>query len=112
MSEKRKLPHDATPDVHEFHAPPETIHDIINGWGTYNIQATSQTENIFPLIGAGLPKSGKTRSLPKRTLKSCPESRAAPVFSVRLWLYTLYNMVNCTRPQPLTADPAPASSRR
>ena len=47
MSEKRKLPHDATPDVHEFHAPPETIHDIINGWGTYNIQATSQTENIL-----------------------------------------------------------------
>ena len=44
MSEKHKLPHDATPDVHEFHAPPEDIHDIINGWGTYNIQATANTE--------------------------------------------------------------------
>ena len=40
MSEKHKLAHDITPDVHQFHAPPEDIHDIINGWGTYNIQAT------------------------------------------------------------------------
>ena len=56
MSEKHKLAHDITPDVHQFHAPPENIHDIINGWGTYNIQATSDTENLFPLIGPGLPQ--------------------------------------------------------
>ena len=69
MSEKRKLPHDATPDVHEFHAPPETIHDIINGWGTYNIQATANTENLFPLIGPGLPKKWKNREITKDDLE-------------------------------------------
>ena len=66
MSEKHKLPHDATPDVHEFHAPPEDIHDIINGWGTYNIQATANTDNLFPLIGPGLPKKWKNREVTKK----------------------------------------------
>jgi hypothetical protein len=69
MSEKHKLPHDATPDVHEFHAPPEDIHDIINGWGTYNIQATANTENLFPLIGPGLPKKWKNREITKDDLE-------------------------------------------
>lgn len=69
MSEKRKLPHDATPDVHAFHAPPETIRDIINGWGTYNIQATADTENLFPLIGPGLPVQWKNRKLTKDDLE-------------------------------------------
>ena len=69
MSEKHKLPHDATPDVHEFHAPPEDIHDIINGWGTYNIQATANTENLFPPIGPGLPKKWKNREITKDDLE-------------------------------------------
>lgn len=69
MSEKRKLPHDATPDVHAFHAPPENIRDIINGWGTYNIQATADTENLFPLIGPGLPNQWKNRKLTKDDLE-------------------------------------------
>ena len=68
MNEKHKLPHDATPDVHEFHAPPEDIHDIINGWGTYNIQATDNTENTFPLIGPGLPKKWKDRKISKEDM--------------------------------------------
>ena len=65
MSEKHKLAYDITPDVHQFHAPPEDIHDIINGWGTYNIQATSDTENLFPLIGPGLPQKWKCRKITK-----------------------------------------------
>ena len=65
MSEKHKLAHDITPDVHQFHAAPEDIHDIINGWGTYNIQATSDTENLFPLIGPGLPQKWKCRKITK-----------------------------------------------
>lgn len=70
MNEKHKLPHDATPDVHEFHAPPEDIHDIINGWGTYNIQATANTENTFPLIGPGLPKKWKDREIGKEDMEN------------------------------------------
>ena len=69
MKDKHKLPHDATPDVHEFAAPPEDIHDLINGWGTYNIQATSKTENLFPLIGPGLPKKWKDREITKEDLE-------------------------------------------
>ena len=66
MSEKHKLPHDATPDVHEFHAPPEDIHDIINGWGTYNIQPPANTEKPFPLIAPRPPKKWKNREVTKK----------------------------------------------
>ena len=69
MKENHKLPHDATPDVHEFAAPPEDIHDLINGWGTYNIQATTKTENLFPLIGPGLPKKWKDREITKEDME-------------------------------------------
>ena len=48
---------------------PQTIRDIINGWGTYNIQATADTENLFPLIGPGLPAQWKNRKLTKDDLE-------------------------------------------
>lgn len=69
MQRKRKLPYDATPDVHEFHTPPESIHDIINGWGTYNIQATSDTDDVFPLIGPALPTKWKDLAIEKKDVE-------------------------------------------
>ena len=48
--EKQPFPHDATPDVHAFSSPPENVKDLINRYGTYNIQPTADTENVFPLI--------------------------------------------------------------
>ena len=34
--------------------------DMVNKYGTYNIQPTSQTENSFPHIAQGLPKKRKS----------------------------------------------------
>ena len=62
---KRKLPHDATPDVHNFPGIPESAYDVVNMYGTYNIQPTANTENVFPLIAPGLPKEYRHMKLDK-----------------------------------------------
>ena len=33
--------------------------DAVNKFGTYNIQPTADTENLFPQISAGLPRKNK-----------------------------------------------------
>ncbi len=38
---------------------PEDVFDMVNKYGTYNIQPTAQTENSFPYISQGLPKKNK-----------------------------------------------------
>ena len=40
---------------------PETVFEMINKYGTYNIQPTSDTDNIFPTIAQGYPKKGIRR---------------------------------------------------
>lgn len=35
--------------------------DVVNKYGTYNIQPTADTINLFPQISAGLPKREKNR---------------------------------------------------
>lgn len=67
--EKTGLPRDSTPDVHRFQGQPESCFDLINQYGTYNIQPTSDTENLFPLISAGLPQDWKNMKLGKYDLK-------------------------------------------
>lgn len=34
---------------------PESVEEMLNSYGTYNIQPTSDTENDFPSIAQGLP---------------------------------------------------------
>ncbi len=38
-----------------FRSCPETCEEMINTYGTYNIQATANTENDFPTIAQGTP---------------------------------------------------------
>ena len=38
---------------------PETPFDLVNKYGTYEIQPTSDSGNEFPTISQGLPKSKK-----------------------------------------------------
>lgn len=35
---------------------PESAEEYVNKYGTYNIQPTSDTDNVFPTIAAGLPR--------------------------------------------------------
>ena len=52
------FPYDATPDVHQFRGVPESCFDLVNMYGTYNIQKTADTDNPYPAIAQGLPKVG------------------------------------------------------
>ena len=36
---------------------PETVYELINKYGTYEIQPTSDSDNDFPKIAQGLPKT-------------------------------------------------------
>ena len=40
-----------------FVSPPEEPFDLIYRYGTYEIQATADTDNEFPAIAQGMPKS-------------------------------------------------------
>lgn len=40
----------------EFDPCPETCEDLVNTYGTYNIQPTADNENDFPAIAQGNPK--------------------------------------------------------
>ena len=66
---KPGLPRDSTPDVHRFQGQPESCFDLVNQYGTYNSQPTSDTENLFPLISAGLPRDWKNIKLDKYDLE-------------------------------------------
>ena len=68
----KKRPADATPDMHSFRSPPESAHDIINRYGTYNIQPTADTDNVFPLIAPGLPRKYRDMKLGKEDLEDPP----------------------------------------
>ena len=46
-----------------FRSCPETSEEMINTYGTYEIQATANTENDFPAIAQGTPEYMKKRSL-------------------------------------------------
>ena len=39
-----------------FPDSPETPFEMVNKYGTYEIQPTAETENSFPTIAQGLPK--------------------------------------------------------
>ncbi len=42
--------------VESVHGQPVDAADMINKYGTYQIQPTSDSENDFPMISGGLPK--------------------------------------------------------
>ena len=52
-----------------FRSVPESTFDLVNQYGTYNIQPTSHTENLFPLIGPELPERWRTMRLGKDDLE-------------------------------------------
>ena len=64
----RGFPYDAAPDVHQFRGVPQDCFDLVNQYGTYNIQPTTDTENLFPLIAPGLPRGWKKMKLDRQQL--------------------------------------------
>ena len=68
--EKGKLLSDkAAPGVHPVFGVPEDCFDLLNAYGTYEVQRTADTENEFPRIAHGTPKREKDRVITKDDLK-------------------------------------------
>ena len=59
--EPQGFPYDPTPMNHHFSGEPEDCFDLVNQYGTYEVQHTADTENSFPAIAQGLPKNQKPR---------------------------------------------------
>lgn len=47
----------STPCIEYNQGNPETVPELINKYGTYEIQPTADTENAFPKISQSLPKA-------------------------------------------------------
>ena len=57
---KNRFPDDPHPAAEAVIGPPRDSFDLVNKYGTYNVQDTSATPNDFPAIAQGLPKRKKT----------------------------------------------------
>lgn len=55
MDEKKKLKDFSTPSSNDYGAAPDEVFDLVNKYGTYEIQPTADTDNPFPHISQSLP---------------------------------------------------------
>ncbi len=66
MDKKTKFNAPDTPSADNVTGNPDTCDEMITRYGTYNIQATADTQNIFPTIAQGLvrqkPKKNKEKN--------------------------------------------------
>ena len=71
--EKKERTHDPFPDA-PFADPvfgqPESCADLVNKYGTYNIQPTNEQENAFPAIMQALPKRWRETEFTKEDLEN------------------------------------------
>ncbi len=69
MKKDKGLPRDLTPMLRPRFGQPDNCADLVNKYGTYNIQPTSDTENLFPLIAPGLPEQWKRMAIGKNEIE-------------------------------------------
>lgn len=62
MSRNKKISSAAAPQ-----GDPVDAEDIVNKYGTYNIQPTADTKNLFPQVSQGLPKTERNRKSTKNS---------------------------------------------
>lgn len=58
MANDETFRYDPTPMNHAFPGQPDDCFDVVNQYGTYNIQKTADTDNAYPAIAQGMPKVG------------------------------------------------------
>ena len=58
MANDETFRYDPTPMNHAFPGQPDDCFDMVNQYGTYNIQKTADTDNAYPAIAQGMPKVG------------------------------------------------------
>ncbi|MBR7071724.1 MAG: hypothetical protein IKI29_06160 [Clostridia bacterium] len=57
MKKKKQL--DTAKVTDAVHSQPETAFELINKYGTYEIQPTAESDSEYPAIAQGLPKTKK-----------------------------------------------------
>ena len=64
MNKKEKEFNNAKIEIsaESFSRNPETVEEMLNAYGTYNIQPTANTDNDFPAIAQGATPEMKKRS--------------------------------------------------
>ena len=66
------MPYCETPSVEPFYGQPESCFDLVNMYGTYEIQRTQDTDNVFPTIAQGLPMSQKDMVITRDDVDNMP----------------------------------------
>lgn len=69
VPEREGFPYCPNPTAQAFHGVPESCFDIVNMYGTYEVQRTADTENRFPCIAHGTPKAEKKKVITKDDLR-------------------------------------------
>ncbi|MBE7007829.1 MAG: hypothetical protein E7422_01560 [Ruminococcaceae bacterium] len=64
------LPYDETPMAHARFGQPEDAGDLLNQYGTYNIQPTNEQENAFPMIMQALPTQWRGMKIHREDLQT------------------------------------------
>ena len=57
MKKSSRIPYCPDATSQPFFGQPDSTFELINRYGTYNIQPTADTRNPFPAIAQGLPRS-------------------------------------------------------
>jgi len=57
-----------TPSANSVQGQPQNVFELINKYGTYNIQPTDDSDNSFPKIAQGLARPDKRN---KKGVKKC-----------------------------------------
>ncbi len=76
MGKKEKdkgLKYHANPSSQAFFGQPDDVFDMVNQYGTYEIQRTADTGNVFPMIAQGLPKAWNGKEWTSEELSSKKE---------------------------------------
>lgn len=68
MKKRAKIKYLINPNSQPYFGQPDDCLDVVNKYGTYNIQPTADTENTFPTIAQGLPQAEQTREITKDEL--------------------------------------------
>ncbi|MBQ9459348.1 MAG: hypothetical protein IJU66_05385 [Oscillospiraceae bacterium] len=70
MPDSHFLPVDDTPMARARFGQPEDVSDLINQYGTYNIQPTNEQENAFPMIAQALPTRWRGMEIHRRDMEA------------------------------------------
>ncbi len=65
-----KPPFDDTPMLRPHFGQPEDVSDLVNKYGTYNIQPTNEQENAFPMIAQALPTQWRDMEIHRKDLQT------------------------------------------